>query len=111
MDMRRLLIGAILGGVGGAGVSYYLSQTTYKLMCQTCFCPEGDYACCNQPPGGNCNCPEGMPLCPEPKTCPNDQTELQCVGPALWSINPMLILPPVIGIFVGVLVGLASQKF
>lgn len=107
MQMQRLLLGAMIGGVAGAGVSYYLSQTTYKLMCQTCFCPQGDYACYT---GTNCSTPGTMPLCPDPKICPNDATELQCINP-MFGINPVLIIPPVVGLLLGGIIGLLSQKF
>lgn len=101
------LIGALLGGLGGAGISYYLSLTTYKIMCQTCFCAGGDYACCT--PSSFCECPEGMAVCPEPKICPYDGTPLQCINP-WFGINPVLIIPPLVGIIIGAVIGYSIKK-
>lgn len=105
--MRNILFGALIGGLGGAGVSYYLSQTTYRVMCQTCHCPIDEYSCCT--PGDLCDCPDGMPSCPEPKACPNDGTPLECINP-FFGMNPLLIIPPLAGLLIGAVIGYALKK-
>jgi hypothetical protein len=109
--MRNILIGAMLGGLGGAGISYYLSQTTYKVMCQTCHCPQGDYSCCT--PGDLCDCPDGMEVCPTfnggGAVCPNDGTPLECVNP-FFGMNPILIIPPLAGLLLGAAIGYVVRK-